>query len=128
RDSGPRGALDRLGAVRVRRDLPAPHCRLGDNGVQLFLRVLRRAGRFLFAQHASAGEDLDQIGAPFDVVSHLLADRVDAARDSGEPVEAQVWREAVQVPVTTSGAEGEGRHRHAGPGDGTVVYRVAHGD
>ena len=80
-DAGARRALDRLGAVRVRRNLVYPYRSFGDDDVELLLRVLRRACRLLFREHARALEYLDPVGAALDVLSHLLAHLVDAVRD-----------------------------------------------
>src|SRR5439155_827539 len=80
RDAGAHRALDRLRAVGVRGHLPAPHRRLLDYRVELFLRVLRSADRFLFGQDARAREHLDEIRAVLHLEPDLLADLVHAVR------------------------------------------------
>src|SRR5438128_873683 len=82
---GPRRTCCTLGAMCARRHLASPHRRLGDNGGQLLLRVLRRAPRLLFRQYARACEHFDPIGSALDILPDLLAQFVYPIRDPVEP-------------------------------------------
>ena len=129
RHPGAHGALDRLGAVGVRRHLPPPHRGLLHHGVHLFLRELRRTDRFLFGQHAGAGEQLDEVRAILDLEADQLADLVHSVGQPGELAELEVWREADDVAVAAGGTDGQRRDLHprtdTSPGvDGTAQSDV----
>src|SRR3546814_2193353 len=59
-------------AVRVRGDLAPPPMRFADRGIEF------RAGQLgnvdgIIGENSARGADLDDVGAPFDLVAHRLA-------------------------------------------------------
>ena len=100
RDAGTQRALDRLRAVRMRRDLASPHRRFLHHRVHLLLRELRRAHRLLFGKHAGARQHLDQIGAVLHLEAHELADLVHAVGNAGELAELHIRRKAGEIAVS----------------------------
>src|SRR6266850_6458402 len=58
--------LDGLCSVRMCGDFAAEFVRLFSDGLHLLERVLRSARLVAFAQNASRGADLDQVGAVLD--------------------------------------------------------------
>src|SRR5207245_2696444 len=88
---------------------------LASAGVELLLRVLRRAHRLLLRQHAGAGEHLDQVRAVLDLPADLAADLIHAVCNAGELLEPEVGREAVHVTVPPRRRQGHRRHQHPRP-------------
>src|SRR6185369_14581681 len=60
--------------MRVRRDFPLQLARLVNHRFQLFERVLRRADRVSFRQHATSGARLNYVSTVLDLVANRGAD------------------------------------------------------
>ena len=69
-------------AVGVRGHLEPGPVRFVDDGPQLLVGVLLRAGRAGVRHHAARGADLDDLGAVLDLVADRLAHLADAVGDA----------------------------------------------
>ena len=117
--------LDPFGAVRVRRDLPAPGRRLVHQRVELFLGVERGPHRLLLRHRPRGRGHFDDVGAVLHLEAHLLADLLDAVGHTGVLFHPDIGGEPVQVPVAAGGADGHGGRLDPGAGDVAAIDRIA---
>ena len=70
-DAGEHGEPDAVAAMGVGRDLAPQAMRLGDDGLHLFERVLRRLRVVAHREDAAGRADFDHVGAVLDHLARL---------------------------------------------------------
>ena len=88
------------------RDLAPEAMRISNNGLHLLKRVLRCLRIISFRQHSASRADLDQVGAVFDVLPHLVLHRGDAV---GHAFTNRVIFERQQVVVAMTSRDSQRR-------------------
>ncbi len=124
--------LDRFRPVRVRGDAQPAPVRLVDDRAQLLVRIVLCAGLAGQRHHAARNAHLDQFGAVLDLVSHRLADLVDAVGDALFDRELECARhergEHRRVQVPAGGRDRVTGRDDSGPLDPARVNRLAQRD
>ena len=125
--SGQQGAADARSAVGVNGDLAAPHVRLFDDGVHLFLGQLLAADRIPVRQDAARRHELDQVRAVLEVLPDLGAQGPRAVRSAFADMVVLEGQEIV-VGMTARRADRRAGHQHPRAFDLALVDRIAQGD
>src|SRR6185295_20114076 len=126
------GALGGFSAVTVRGDFAAQRVSFIDDGVQLFLRELRRVHVVSRRKNAATGAGLDDVGAVFvreaDGIAGLVGAVDHAFGGAGFMREQTSAEPSGVIAVSTSGTNGMDRDQHARAGNFAVANGVAQAD
>src|SRR6185312_4862348 len=117
---------DALGTVGVGRHFAAEAVSVSHDGLHFFQRVLRGLRVIAHGKHASGGADLNQVGAIFDDLAHLVLHGFHAV---GYAIVLAVVVVGQQVVVAVAAGDAEGRtaDQHAGAGHVAGVDGVTQG-